>query len=118
MTAHVLTFADTGTAADDTALDTLPRMTLVTPLDGSASVSPETPIVLQMSPGLGYDTDLETVIVTVDDVVVWEEEAPQNGWTGVTETLDGLLQYRLYPPRGLAYGAAVTVETTFEYEAS
>lgn len=113
MADHELEFTDATAIADSVDPNAAPRMSLIQPLPGATGVSPSTPIVLQLSAGVGHAAMLESVVIVVNGLTVWEGAEPKNRWNAVTEADGENYYYQLYPPSGFSYGATVAIETTF-----
>lgn len=85
-----------------------PILVPVSPLAGATDAEPDGPIIFDL-----YDEsdtlDLDSVIVRVKSIIVWQNQSPQNGWSGVTRPIQGGAQYVLQPPDGFTYGETIDV---------
>jgi hypothetical protein len=94
----------------------VPRAVLVQPEDEDRDVAPDVTLVLDVIEGLGFRVEAETVAISVNDRIVWEDGGPRLGWTGAVEGgAPGVLRYTLSPSPGLTYRSRVTVRTSFAY---
>ena len=108
-------FTETAFAADTPSPQLLPRAFLVEPEDGAQGVAPGVTLVLDVVDGLGFLVAPATVVITVNDQVVWDRGGPRRGWTGTAAAAAGVTRYTLFPSPGFAYREAVAIQTSFEY---
>lgn len=108
---------DTVTTLDSTGGESLPHTALIHPLDGQRNVAPDTNIVLALLFADEWDVDLDTLTVTVNEVVVWQDGVAHHGWSAevVPSTSEDRVTYTLYPSPGFSYGEKVHVVTEFSY---
>lgn len=108
---------DTVTTLDLTTGSSVPYVQPVQPIAGQKNVAPDTNIVFNIFNGLGTAIIPSSVVVKVENVVVWTGGQPVNGWGGNAFTIPTVngLQYVLYPPDGFAYGEDVQIDVNFFY---
>jgi len=97
----------------------VPEFIPVVPLDGDVDVVPSARIDVDFDFN-EVAHEFTSLIITVEDVVVWQSDIPLNGWYGIRvgknlEHVGDVWRYQLYPV-GIPYGTVVNVNASWLYD--